>query len=672
MRLPRYRWSTADHVFRLAEPGETGHKTALFHPWSMPESSLYEFGAGIDQYFQTCAALCVMFFICACINIPSMIYYASPTYSGEGGKKQLPLALQASAICTSKIWVVCNDCTEDEWSWAEEAGTFARAPDGTVLVERNACGGAMIMDGVIDYVTFLFVAIFLSAASYFLYIREVRMDDDVLSADDYSLLVTNPPEDAYDPDEWKEFFEQFAERQVTLVTVALDNEVMVRKLLQRRAQIEKLKTLLPDKVDLDDAFAVRTALLALVEERKSTSRSCVGAFFESCLRSSGLLIPAESIMGVISRLDDDIEELQKKKYNVTSVFVTFETEEGKDAAFSALDENAPQTTKSMRKDQEIPSDRYFRGKLLQIDQPVDPSSVRWLDLGTPKIRTVLVMTINLLVTLFLVAIAAFSENKTRKAFGPSMAGPLVSLLNSAIPIIVEILMSFEKHHTEGSWQTSFYTKITVFRWINTAIIIKVSMVRGSVTWCIVSLHTECVLDALLSILNLPNLKLQVFTALTSNLDADSTDVLPSIHAIMWSELIIVPLTRLLDPGGNFKRHVLAPRSMTQDEMNLNFLGTPYRIGERFTALSNILFVCCFYSALFPAVFVFGFAIMLVQYFTDKFCLVRVWRMAPSVGANIARISRRYFFNIALVVFIASSAYSWAQFPYVPKTCHILS
>ena len=477
MRLPRYLWNTADHVFRLAEPGETGHKTALFQPWSMPESCFNEFGVGIDQYFQTCAALCVMFFICACINIPSMIYYASATYSGGGGKKHLPLALQASAICTNKIWVVCNDCTEDEWSWAEEAGTFARAPDGTVLVERNACGGAMIMDGVIDYLTFVFVVIFLSAASYFLYIREVRMDEDVLTADDYSLLVTNPPEDAYDPDEWKEFFEQFAESQVTLVTVALDNEVMLRKLLQRRAQIENLKNLLPKEVDLDDELMVRIALSKLVDERKSASRSCVGVFFESCLRASGLLIPAESIMGAISRLDDDIEELQKKKYIVSSVFVTFETEEGKDAAFSALDENALKMTKSIRQDQGNPSDRCFRGKRLQIDQPVDPSSVRWLDLGTPKIRTVMVMTINLLVTLCLVAIAAFSENKTRKAFGPSMAGPLVSLLNSAIPIIVEILMKFEKHHTEGSWQTSFYTKITIFRWINTAIIIKVGVVE---------------------------------------------------------------------------------------------------------------------------------------------------------------------------------------------------
>ena len=77
----------------------------------------------------------------------------------------------------------------------------------------------------------------------------------------------------------------------------------------------------------------------------------------------------------------------------------------------------------------------------------------------------------------------------------------------------------------------------------------------------------------------------MFTALTSNLDDDSTDVLPSMYAIMWSELIIVPLLRILDIGGNLKRHILAPRAMTQEEMNLNFLGTPYRIGERFTVWS---------------------------------------------------------------------------------------
>jgi hypothetical protein len=67
--------------------------------------------------------------------------------------------------------------------------------------------------------------------------------------------------------------------------------------------------------------------------------------------------------------------------------------------------------------------------------------------------------------------------------------------------------------------------------------------------------------------------------------------------------------------------------------------------------------------MFPAVFILGFAILVVQYYTDRFCMVRVWRMAPAIGPNLAKISRRYFFSAALVVFACSSAYAWAQFPY---------
>lgn len=62
-------------------------------------------------------------------------------------------------------------------------------------------------------------------------------------------------------------------------------------------------------------------------------------------------------------------------------------------------------------------------------------------------------------------------------------------------------------------------------------------------------------------------------------------------------------------------------------------------------------------------FLFGFGILLVQYYTDKYCIVRVWRKAPAIGANLAKISRRYFFSACLVVFICSSAYAWSQMPF---------
>lgn len=124
--------------------------------------------------------------------------------------------------------------------------------------------------------------------------------------------------------------------------------------------------------------------------------------------------------------------------------------------------------------------------------------------------------------------------------------------------------------------------------------------------------------------------------------------------------------------------------MTQEQMNLNFLGTPYNLGERYTVsygvnvkqlsvlpvcspcrqrkdLTKVLFVCFFYSALFPASFLFGFAILFVQYHVDKFCLLRIWGFSPSLGSSLAKYSRRYFFTGATVAFIISSSYAWAQF-----------
>ena len=104
-------------------------------------------------------------------------------------------------------------------------------------------------------------------------------------------------------------------------------------------------------------------------------------------------------------------------------------------------------------------------------------------------------------------------------------------------------MILEKHVSEGSYQTSLYLKITLFRWINTAILTK------------------------------------IITPFTSTVSPVKTDVLAQINAIMWSELWLVPGLRLLDIVGNIKKHYLAPRARNQDIANLSFQGTFYNMGE---------------------------------------------------------------------------------------------
>lgn len=71
----------------------------------------------------------------------------------------------------------------------------------------------------------------------------------------------------------------------------------------------------------------------------------------------------------------------------------------------------------------------------------------------------------------------------------------------------------------------------------------------------------------------------------------------------------------------------------------------------------------FYSALFPGCFFFGFAILFVQYYADKYCLMRIWGRSASIGSELAQFSRRYFFSGALLAYVLVSAYAWLQFPY---------
>jgi hypothetical protein len=71
---------------------------------------------------------------------------------------------------------------------------------------KNNCDGATLQQGFINYAS-LFVLILGSLVIYYRSHRlEVAFDEDEQTAQDYSVLIKNPPPDAYDPAEWKAFF----------------------------------------------------------------------------------------------------------------------------------------------------------------------------------------------------------------------------------------------------------------------------------------------------------------------------------------------------------------------------------------------------------------------------------------------------------------------------------
>jgi hypothetical protein len=94
---------------------------------------------------------------------------------------------------------------------------------------------------------------------------------------------------------------------------------------------------------------------------------------------------AKGIRAKISKVDAKIEKMSKEQYNVAHVFVTFETEEAQRKVLKALSVKRLDLWKG--KSRSMAKQLLFRGeRLLDVAEPVEPSSVRWNDLDElPKV-----------------------------------------------------------------------------------------------------------------------------------------------------------------------------------------------------------------------------------------------------------------------------------------------
>ena len=199
-----------DHALRRAEPGESVQPTDLYSPFTTPASAFVEWGIGVDLYFSTLRILAGILFCVGLIHLPNLMFYRTDYSEND---KDMRWSLRGSAVCTTTEWVVCVDCTSKQWNTTDEQLRFGTTEDGTVLVERNACSTDLLPRGIVNLVGLFFLTVVFFVLSFYLRAREVRFDEDKVTSTDYSLIVKNPPKDAYDPDEWRDYFSQFAEKQ---------------------------------------------------------------------------------------------------------------------------------------------------------------------------------------------------------------------------------------------------------------------------------------------------------------------------------------------------------------------------------------------------------------------------------------------------------------------------
>ena len=192
-------------------------------------------------------------------------------------------------------------------------------------------------------------------------------------------------------------------------------------------------------------------------------------------------------------------------------------------------------------------------------------------------------------------------------------------------MFVRILTSFESHQTQTAYATSVYIKVTLFRWVTTTVVTAVVSPFAS-------------------------------TAM------DGEHLIDGLRMLFTAELVNRPILQLTDWFGNVKRHIFASRAKDQRRINLRFTSGTYSIGERYTEVTKLLFLTCFYATLYPPAWYFASATLFVYYWIDKFCMLRVWKQGPKLNGELS-IYSVYFFLLCAVTYAVMATYNVAMFPF---------
>jgi len=598
--LPRcFKDEDGEFSYTQTEPGETEKETIFYPLIRTPVKDLADFGVGVGMYFNALKSFAFILLLAGLISIANITYFHSDGFTGND---HLASDSKYSAICTDTSFELCPNCTESDWDShvlrdKTRYGTTKKV-DGSQLkfIKVNNCTLSNTF-GIMCYISMAFVFISITIYIFRNKMKAVAYDVAQQTATDYSIMISNPPEDAKDPEKWKLFFEtNFKDVHVELCTIAVNNEDLIYALIKRRKLLQKLN----DKLELGVSFNEDTVLDQLPDE---------SSYFKL------MLFNKTKIYKSVKRLEEEIKELSEKTFDVNTVFITFDTEQDQRQVFEKMT-TSRYNTKNL-------DERYlFEGidgkkTVLEISEPDEPSSIRWNDLGHSQKHRILLQTMTFTIFLAILAGVIVLITFTMRRRGGTVAAVVIAALNSSAPFVVKLLTKRESHPNETSLTTSMYVKMTLLRWTTT-----------TVAAIIFTPSTEII----------------------------STQV-PAVYKLFLAEIVKKPILQYLDIVGNFKRHYLAPRALDQRRMNLCFQGSHYDLSDKYTNLTNILLLTFFYCTIYPFSFFFASLAMVISFVMDKFCLLRCWKRGPMIGSNISTFSNMYFLPLCLMAYaIIASAY----------------
>lgn len=607
-------------------------------PCTESHRALSDFGTGVALYYKNLLywiGICLVLFL---VNSPVM--YCNLTlklhFTGRNGTNA-PVYGPPPDFCGFEKQKVRISMDQKMQS--------LNASDGTVPWADQFSQRLLLDYAEISHpVTFLQVAT--AAATSFLLIIVVmvsvslenserrKIDERHYSVGDYSIEVkgTNLPTD---PLIYKNFYEQRI----------LGTKVMrVSVIYPERRLLKALTTFLR---------AERHATVSFVEERAISRRSSFtgqaiqwsswAAHWLGCRRTSKDWMKVR--MQALQRIKAENERIEKSRSRSckpSRVFITFETEVGK---HRCLREMAGDwwDRYQLRRNVSADDPPFDRIEACMHGEAPEPSDIAWdsLDasycavLGRQLLSWLLSTLVCYILFLILLEVSIVDESSrdqsttkrgALQAYGPAVA---VAAINVFLPNIMKFLCRVEIHSRESHRQASMMVKLLIVRFMNSAILtFLVSKKSGFL----------------------------------------GTTMSSKIQNIMLLDVFLPALLRMLDAYNLFMRYIVAPKAATQALMNQHFNGTYWNLAERYTDMMKKLFVCLFYVSLVPSGLLITAAAFTIDYFTDKYLLLRRWRVPGHIGAHLS-VGARVFFYLTV---LASMVMNIWYFRHWPFSCDMLS
>ncbi|KAE9322509.1 hypothetical protein PF008_g17572 [Phytophthora fragariae] len=594
----RVRDQEAGGAFRLVDMGEDSAQSELFPVWGTSLDGLSVFGIGLGLYFRMLLQLSVLLFVLAAVSAPSVVYFASAAYSGAMGDRNLDFRILGTAACTREVDAV------------DTSAALSEVRNVTV----NDC--PLVMRQLhADMVGLAILAVYCVAAAVVQTRDKARLDALEQTPSDYSVVVKDPNADAWDADEWETFFAQFG--RVKFVTVCVDNDRLLSALAKKRYMEEMLKM---ESADLD---VVRQALENAADPAKKAPEQSLLRRLRQRVGLGGYDVTywnaeLDTLRRRIAAM------LREDSYRVWSVFIMFETEEAqrrclRETRIGLFSTQFDWTSRS------LPNRLRFRGtNILHVEQAVEPSSVQWNSAGVLWRWRVLQQALTISIVGGMMAAVYFltlwlketyigndlPDSKRRgRLFILAYTLAMTDMFGCRLLSYVDKL---EQHQTKEREQLSTLNKLLLFRGFNGAVVLYLLM---------------------------------DFT------DVLSQENLLQIQALLIANLITAPVIQLISPFEKFYRWYYGPKSKTQRKLNSYYSGAYWKLAERYTQITKSVGIALFFKSLLPTGLLITGLSLLVNYWVDKYCLLRKWKTPPRYDGLLARASRYHLLIVVLVSLI---------------------